>query len=245
MNPNEITVHIMEQNESFWIGYSLQALTQFFPHIFVYDTGSTDGTLEIIKSFPTVTLVEMGVLDRFQLGDCRNEMMRATKTPWVLQQDGDEYYPPSSLKQMLNFSMPEGKKLGFTLFYETGWDGKNFRAIAKREQQHLTSVKFNRAAVLWHEARYSGGYPFENPDVFDNSELFHYFPDEVVGYHLHHLLRSSKDDEVYLRKQKRDQFCLMDREVELGEVLDIEFQGDWSNPYLDYLKGRKNETSKS
>jgi len=147
---------------------------------------------------------------------------------------------------MLNFSMPEGKKLGFTLFYETGWDGKNFRAIAKREQQHLTSVKFNRAAILWHEARYSGGYPFENPDVFDCPEMYYYFPDSIVGYHLHHLRRSKLDNEVYLREQKRDQFCMQDREVELGGILEIDFdEKKWPNPYLDYLKGRKDETVKS
>lgn len=236
MNPNDVTIHIMERSEEFWIGYSLQALTRFFPHVFVYDTGSMDGTIGIVKSFPSVTLVEKGELDRFQLGECRNEMMRNTKTPWVWQIDGDEYYPASSLAAMLKYDMPEGKRLGFTLFWEVNWDGKNFRAIARKEKQHLSPVKFSRAAVLWHEARYSGGYPFENPDVFDHSELFHYFPDEVVGYHLHHLLRSNRDDEVYLRTRKRNQFCMMEREVDLGEVLEIPFEGEWENPYIDYLR---------
>jgi glycosyltransferase involved in cell wall biosynthesis len=195
----------------------------------VYDTGSTDGTIEIVRSFPSVILVEMGVLNKYQLGACRNLMMEATKTKWAWQVDGDEYYPASSVEEFLKHDMPEGKKLGFTQFFDVGWDGANFRALPK----------FSRAALLDSSARYSGAYPFENPDIFDHSELFHYFPESVIGYHLHHLVRSEKDEDVYLRMRKRGQFCMMSKEVPLEHVLEIDFGEErWHNSYLEYLRRR-------
>lgn len=226
MKPKEVTVHMMVKNEEYFIGYILQVLTQFLPHILVMDTGSTDLTISIIKSFPSVVLIEKGEQDRWGLGECRNEMMSMLETDWAWQIDGDEYYPKQSIEAFLKHDMPDGKKLGFTLFYDVGWDGARFRTL----------TPFSRAAILDSSARYSGDYPFENPDIFNYSELFYYFPDAVWGTHLHHLVRSSEDEKVYLRIQKRHQFSMMDRKVEFGEALEIPFEGDWENPYLDYLR---------
>lgn len=219
----------MIKNEEFWVGELLYSLVQFFPHVLVFDTGSTDATASIVKQFPSVTLVEKGELNKHQLGECRNEMVAMSKTDWFLQQDGDEYYPPQSLKHFMSAEMPKGKKVGFTLIWNVDWDGQNFRALNK----------FSRVAVLWHEAKYAGAYPYENPDLFDHRELFHYFPHEVEGFHLHKLVRSSKDAEVYLRLRKQHQFSMMNKKVEMQRVLNLPFAGSWPNPYLEYLQGKR------
>lgn len=223
-----VTVHMMVQNEEFWIGYILNALTKYMPNILIFDTGSTDSTIDIIRGFSHPVLVEKGKLNPQELCECRNEMMEMTETPWVLQVDGDEFYPLSSIVALVGRAMPTGKKLGFTRFLDVDWDGKNFRAYPP----------FNRAAVLAQEARYSDtiaghGYPFEAPDLFQDNRLFHYLGDDVLGYHLHHLARSSQDAEVYLRKQKQHQFSMRDKDIALGEVLEIPFgELRWPNPYL-------------
>lgn len=225
---NDITVHMMIQNEEFWIGHILTVLQKYMHHILVFDTGSTDSTVQIAKQFSYVTLVEKGKLDPQELIACRNEMMEMTETPWVLHVDGDEFYPELSIATLLTSEMPVGKKLGLVHFLDVGWDGKNFRAYPR----------FNRAAILAQEARYSDdefgrGYPFETPDLFQNNELFHYLGDRVLGYHLHHLSRSSRDQDVYLRNQKRHQFSMQDKDYPLGEILKIPFgESKWPNPYL-------------
>lgn len=231
MRPEEITVCMLIKNEEYWIGYALQSLVQFFPHILIFDTGSNDSTTSIVKSFPSVTLVERGECNSHQLCECRNEMMSMLTTDWALQQDGDEYYPTSSIRAFLGCEMPAGKKLGFTLFCDVGWDGKNFRVLSK----------FNRAAILDSQARYADegwgiGYPFEEPDIFKNKELFHHFPNEIAGFHFHHLGRSSKDGNVYLRMRKRHLFSMQRKESVLGEILTIPFEGSWANPYINYIR---------
>lgn len=238
MSPDSITAHIMIQNEEFWIGYILAALTKYIPNVFVFDTGSTDSTIQIVKSFPSVTLVEKGVLNPMELCECRNEMMEMTQTQWVLQVDGDEFYPAKSVRALLEQEMPAGKKVGFTRFLDVGWDGQNFREYSP----------FSRVAILAQEARFydnvaNFGYPFEIPNLFHDKSLYHYFPDDITGFHLHHLSRSSKDAEVYLRQEKQHKFSMMDKDQPLGKVLEIPFgKSNWFNPY--FAKEKKKKGSK-
>ncbi len=223
-----VTAHLMIRDEEYWIGYILSTLTRHLSNVFVFDTGSTDSTLSIVKSFPNVTLVEKGELNPKELCECRNEMMAMTQTPWVLQVDGDEFYPAKAVRALLKCEMPIGKKVGFTRFLDVGYDGENFREYSP----------FSRVAILAQEARFydnvaGRGYPWEMPDSFFDKSLYHYFPDEITGFHLHHLARSSRDQDVYLREDKKDQFSMQDRVVELGEILKIPFgKIRWANPYL-------------
>lgn len=229
MRPEEVTVTIMERNEEYFIGYIIAALIQYYPNILVFDHGSTDNTIDIIRGFPQVKLLERGNMDPAALGRERQIMTEMAETKWCLQIDGDEYYPPASLEALLKHEMPEGKKAGFVYMEDASWDGEDFRAFPP----------FNRLALFPRGTPWGGHYPFDVPAVFGLPELFHYFPGDVVAYHLHHLVRSSKDEEVYLRMRKRHQFCMQDHDLELGQVLNIEFEGNWPNPYLDYLRDKR------
>jgi len=225
LTSDTVTAHLMIRNEEYWIGFVLENLTKRLRNILVFDTGSTDKTIEIVKSFP-VTLVEKGPLSPMELMKCRNEMLEMTQTPWAWQIDGDELYPDKSIKTLLKQNMPAGKKVGFTQLLDVGWDGENFRAY----------LPFARVAILAREARFEDtahghGYPFEMPSLFFDKSLYHYFPDSVSGFHLHHLLRSSRDEDVYLRVEKRHQFSMMDREIPLGEILKIK-KPRRENPYF-------------
>ena len=225
LTSDTVTAHLMIRNEEYWIGFVLENLTKRLRNILVFDTGSTDKTIEIVKSFP-VTLVEKGPLSPMELMKCRNEMLEMTQTPWAWQIDGDELYPDKSIKTLLKQNMPAGKKVGFTQLLDVGWDGENFRAY----------LPFARVAILAREVRFEDtahghGYPFEMPDLFFDTSLYHYFPDSVNGFHLHHLLRSSRDEDVYLRVEKRHQFSMMDREIPLGEILKIK-KPRRENPYF-------------
>ena len=228
LTPETVTAHLMIRDEENWLGYILSTLTKFLPNVLVFDTGSTDSTIEIIKEFPSVKLVKKGELSPMGLMECRNEMMEMTETPWVWQVDGDEFYPEKSIRALLKCEMPVDKRVGFTYFYDVGWDGKDFRAY----------LPFHRVAILDREARYRDdvvkqGYPFETPSTFQDWSLFYHLPLDVMGYHLHHLERSSKDSEVYLRQDKRHKFSLQERGTPLGDVLKIQFgRKRWANPYF-------------
>lgn len=99
----KFTVHTVVKNEDRWIWYALQSVLPFAEKILVFDTGSTDMTVPIIKSLnsPKITFEEKGPVDRHGLVKLRREQIKRTETEWFLILDGDEIWPEKELKKLL------------------------------------------------------------------------------------------------------------------------------------------------
>ena len=108
----KITIHCIIKNEDRWIWYALQSVLPYVEKILIYDTGSTDNTLPIIKSiaFPKIVLEEKGVVDRRGLVALRQEQLERTQTPWFMLLDGDEIWPQESIKKLLSAAQNASKK---------------------------------------------------------------------------------------------------------------------------------------
>jgi glycosyltransferase involved in cell wall biosynthesis len=98
-----ITGHTIVKNEEVWIGPALESVLPYFDWLLVWDTGSTDKTVEIIKSIKSskIDLKECGQVDREGLVRLRNEQIKATKTAWFFLLDGDEIWPKDNLIKMI------------------------------------------------------------------------------------------------------------------------------------------------
>lgn len=107
MNKIKIVAHCLVKNEDRFIWYSLQSVLPFVDQIMVYDTGSTDKTVEIIKSIdsPKIKFQEVGDVNAITFTDIRNQMLKETPddTDWLLILDGDEIWPESSIKKAMGF----------------------------------------------------------------------------------------------------------------------------------------------
>lgn len=96
-----ITVVIPAKNEASNLPRCLKALDDSFEDVVVVDSGSTDQTQEIARSF------QAGVLD-FQwdgkFPKKRNWVLRnyGFKTPWVLFLDADECVTPTFIQELSN-----------------------------------------------------------------------------------------------------------------------------------------------
>ena len=105
MSKVKIVAHCLVKNEDRFIWYSLQSVLPFVDQILVYDTGSTDKTVEIIKSIKSskIKFLEVGIVDINSFTDIRNQMLRDTPvgTDWLMILDGDEIWPMSSIKKVL------------------------------------------------------------------------------------------------------------------------------------------------
>lgn len=90
----KITVHCIVKNEEKWIWYAIESLRDIAYEIIIYDTGSTDNTVKIIKTFKDkkITFKEKGPVDSSQLVSLRREQLKQTKTEWFLILDGDEIW---------------------------------------------------------------------------------------------------------------------------------------------------------
>jgi len=98
-----ITTHTIIKNEEWFIKQALLSAEKFVDEMLVWDTGSTDKTVEIIKSLksPKVKFKQFSKIDRAGLVKLRNEQIKITNTPWFLILDGDEIWPEKNLDKLV------------------------------------------------------------------------------------------------------------------------------------------------
>lgn len=104
----KIIAHCLVKNEERFIWYALQSVLPFVDQIMVWDTGSTDNTLALIKAIksPKISLKQVGEVDKDTFTTMRQQMLKATPKgfTWLMILDGDEVWPKVSIKTAVNFA---------------------------------------------------------------------------------------------------------------------------------------------
>lgn len=97
-----VTLHTIVHNEERFIRQALIAAlsSKKVVRAIVWDTGSTDKTVERIRSVidKRIEFEEKGKVDRTGLVVLRNKQIELTETPWLLLVDGDEIWPRDNLR---------------------------------------------------------------------------------------------------------------------------------------------------
>jgi len=106
MKKSRIVVHCIVKNEERFIWYAINSVLPFVDKIMVWDTGSEDNTVAVIKTINSVKIdfKEVGPVDRGKFTDMRNEMLKETNNEvfdWLMILDGDEIWPVDALKKIL------------------------------------------------------------------------------------------------------------------------------------------------
>lgn len=103
-----ITAHCLVKNEARFIWYSVMSVIKHVDQILLWDTGSTDGTEEIIEEIlkteegkRKVKFKEIGTVDPIGFAKVRQEMLDATKTDWFIVVDGDEIWWEESIRKLV------------------------------------------------------------------------------------------------------------------------------------------------
>lgn len=102
-----VTAHCIVKNEEIFIEAVLKSAIDFVDKIIIFDTGSTDETINLIKKFieqyPTKTIFEeKGNCDKKRHTELRQEMIERTKTDWIMVLDGDEVWPKNTIKEAVD-----------------------------------------------------------------------------------------------------------------------------------------------
>src|SRR3989344_4882806 len=89
-----ITAHCLVRNEENFIWFAINSVIDNVEKVIVWDTGSTDGTVEIIKTIksPKIEFEEKGKSAAKTLVQHRQEMIDKTDTDWIMILDGDEVW---------------------------------------------------------------------------------------------------------------------------------------------------------
>lgn len=104
----KLTVNMMTLNGSSLIRKSLLSVLPYCEECIVYDTGSTDDTIEILeelkKQFPYLIYEVRGRQTPKQLTGILNEMKRRSIGEWILRVDDDEVFPKETMEEIRNIN---------------------------------------------------------------------------------------------------------------------------------------------
>lgn len=112
-----ITAHCLVKNEARFIWYSVMSIYDSVDKILLYDTGSTDGTIEIINEIlkadkeDKVSFREYEGIDATNFWNVRQDMLDQTKTDWFIVVDGDEIWWDDSIKRLVLEVSARGEKI--------------------------------------------------------------------------------------------------------------------------------------
>jgi len=193
---------MLVKNEANWIYFAIKSVLPFVQELIIFDTGSTDKTLDIINTFssPKIRLYQKPAKSRNQIVSLRQEMVTLTSTDWFLLVDGDEVWSNSSIKTLIKaLALADKQKLGAVvrfrnlvgdLYHYQPESAGQYHLLGRRG--HLSTRAFRRHP----DYAWIGDYPLESYSNQKTGISLHDEPNKLLFintyyYHLTHLKRST------------------------------------------------------
>ena len=102
-----IWANTIVNNEENFLWFAVMSVAKFVDKILIYDTGSTDKTVEVIKELRNrlgtkLEFKEVGEVDSMEFTKARQKMLEESKCDWILILDGDEIWWEGSIKKVIS-----------------------------------------------------------------------------------------------------------------------------------------------
>lgn len=120
----KIWANTIVHNEENFIWFAVMSVVDYVDKVLIWDTGSTDKTLEIISEIKKakgekgpadlsskIEFKQVGEVDRYQFTQMRQAMLEESKCDWILILDGDEIWWKDSIKKIIAEINKKGNKI--------------------------------------------------------------------------------------------------------------------------------------
>ena len=142
-----ITGHMVVKNEERWVWFSIMSVIDYLDKLIIFDNGSTDNTINIIKSILAndkyrnkILFEEKGETDKGGFTKLRQEQLDLTDTDYFMLVDGDEIWWKDSVEEIKNIiNSPNAPLLIATRFINCAGDIYHYRKDC-RETYHINDV---------------------------------------------------------------------------------------------------------
>lgn len=195
-------------NEENFIWFAVMSVIDYVDKILIYDTGSTDQTVEIIEKIikikkDKIIFREVGKVDGEKFTKMRQAMLDESKSDWILILDGDEIWWNDSIKRLVNFINKNGQSKDAIVvpFYNLVGDLYHYQSeeagqyTLLGQKGHLTIKAINKAIFGLHVKGPYGQEGFfdgdDKPVQEGGSDKLFFL--NAPFLHMTHLKRSSKD----------------------------------------------------
>lgn len=239
----KIWANTIVNNEESFIWFAIMSVVDHIDKILVWDTGSTDKTVEIVKAIQKikgdkVILKEVGIVDKNRFPKMRQAMLEQSKCDWVLILDGDEIWWEKSIKSLVNLINKKGNQIeGIVVpFFVPVGDIYHFQEEVAGQYQllgkkgHLSLRAFSKSIPGLHV-----NLPYGKESFLDNDNIVIQERKGIIFLdapymHTTHLKRSSK-----LRSYNKIKYELGNhppKDFKYPEVLTASFPDIISSPWI-------------
>lgn len=99
----KIVAHMLVKNEEYFVWFAINSILDHVDEIIIWDTGSTDKTVKIIKTInnPKISFDEKGEVNPQEFGRLRNDMVKLTNADWIFILDGDEIWSEAGIEEIV------------------------------------------------------------------------------------------------------------------------------------------------
>ena len=168
-----ISVTILVKNGARRLKEVLDALTKY-DDVVLYDTGSTDATLDIARTYPNVSIFQAPFTG---FGPCHNAAAHLAKHDWILSIDSDEVVS-SELADAIDHITLDTHTV-YSLPFQNYYNGKQIKCCGWYPEEHIRL--YNRKTTAFSEAMVHEGVISTGLQVIKlNHPVFHY-PYESVS----------------------------------------------------------------
>lgn len=152
--PMMISVTILTKNSQKYIREVLAAL-ESFDEVVIYDTGSTDDTLSIVKQYTNVTVYQEAFIG---FGPTHNLASKAAKNDWILSIDSDEVVTPemdqdiaqTTLDPNCVYSFPRHNYFNGKFIKWCGWYPDRCVRLYNRTKTHFSDAQVHEGVITDH-----------------------------------------------------------------------------------------------
>lgn len=112
----KVWVNTIVNNEENFLYFAVMSIVDFVDKIIIWDTGSTDKTLEVIGELKKnlgekIQFEEIGKVDKYQFSRMRQKMLDQSQSDWILILDGDEIWWRDSIKKVIQEIEKRGEEI--------------------------------------------------------------------------------------------------------------------------------------
>lgn len=204
----KIWVNTIVQNEENFLWFAVISIAKFVDKILIWDSGSTDRTVEVIKELKSrlgtkLECKEVGKVDPMEFTKMRQKMLEQSKADWILILDGDEIWWEDSIKKVVSeinerrneiegIVVPMKVSVGDIYHLQDESAGK-YNILGKTG--HFSLKIFSKSIPGLHV-----GWPYGKEGFFDGSGKLIQEREKIVFvnapiFHVTHLKRSSQKRE--------------------------------------------------
>ncbi|KKS98608.1 MAG: family 2 glycosyl transferase [Candidatus Gottesmanbacteria bacterium GW2011_GWA2_43_14] len=215
MADKKITVHMLVKNEDRFVWYSLASVLPYADRVLICDSGSSDETYRILKSFsdPKISLKREKAETAQDVSRLRQSQLEKTGGGFIWLVDGDEVYPGETASEIRKIVKMKGRTtegivvgrydlLGDIYHYQD--DSAGFYSLfGKKGHFALRLINTDILSGL----HIAGKYPLEGYYDKTDTEITRHPPEKFIFtkghlFHAMYLKRSSmKDDPVFNRNK--------------------------------------------